>query len=152
MRAFAIRKARRYQKRDGKWLTDEAIDDILETIEEFTGLRYSGQSLINWVTAWRCSGIVRPKQQRPWANYKDKGWRKTPFAAEKRIERSLTANNGQRARHVRDMVWQNFGKVIHRRTAARELKRQGWDDKVAAPTSSRQNKDLHRLHWQWSGE
>ena len=66
MRAFAIRKARRYQKRDGKWLTDEAIDDILETIEEFTGLRYSGQSLINWVTAWRCSGIVRPKQQRPW--------------------------------------------------------------------------------------
>ena len=51
MRAFAIRKARRYQKRDGKWLTDEAIDDILETIEEFTGLRYSGQSLINWVTA-----------------------------------------------------------------------------------------------------
>ena len=66
MRAFAIRKARRYWKRDGKWLTDEAIDDILETIEEFTGLRYSGQSLINWVTAWRCSGIVRPKQQRPW--------------------------------------------------------------------------------------
>ena len=107
MRAFAIRKARRYWKRDGKWLTDEAIDDILETIEEFTGLRYSGQSLINWVTAWRCSGIVRPKQQRSWANYKDKGWRKTPFAAEKRIERSLTANNGQRARHVRDMVWQN---------------------------------------------
>ena len=47
MRAFAIRKARRYQKRDGKWLTDEAIDDILETIEEFTGLRYSEQSLIN---------------------------------------------------------------------------------------------------------
>ena len=90
MRAFAIRKARRYRKRDGKWLTDEAIDDILETIEEFTGLRYSGQSLINWVTAWRYSGIVRPKQQRPWANYKDKGWRKTPFAAEKRISYSCS--------------------------------------------------------------
>ena len=78
---------------------------------------------------------MRPKQQRPWANYKDKGWRKTPFAAEKRIERSLTANNGQRARHVRDMVWQNFGKVIHRRTAARELQRQGWVDKVTTTSS-----------------
>ena len=148
IRAFAIRKARRYLKRDGEWLTEEATDDILDTIEESFGLRYCERSVLNWVAAWICTKIVRPKQQRPWANYKDKGWRKTPFAAEKRIERSLTANNGQRARHVRDMVWQNFGKVIHRRTAARELQRQGWVDKVTTTSSKRQNKMLQKLHWE----
>ena len=68
--------------------------------------------MLNWVAAWICTKIVRPKQQRPWANYKDKGWRKTPWAGQMAILRSLSANNGQRAGQIRDLVWQSFGKVI----------------------------------------
>ena len=78
IRALAIRKARRYFKRDGEWLTEEATDDILDTIEETFGLRYCECSVLNWVVAWICPKIVRPKQHRPWSNYKDHGWRKTP--------------------------------------------------------------------------
>ena len=101
IRAFAIRKARRFLKRDGEWLTEEATDDILDTIEESFGLRYCERSVLNWVAAWICTKIVRPKQQRPWANYKDKGWRKTPWAGQMAILRSLSANNGQHLRpHV----------------------------------------------------
>ena len=44
IRAFAIRKARRYLQRDGEWLTEEATDDILDTIEESFGLRYCERS------------------------------------------------------------------------------------------------------------
>ena len=29
IRAFAIRKARRYLQRDGEWLTEEATDDMI---------------------------------------------------------------------------------------------------------------------------
>ena len=80
IRALAIRKARRYLKLDGEWLTEAAIDDILDTIEESFGLRYCERSVLNWVAAWICTNIVRPKRHRPWSDYKDNGWRKTPWA------------------------------------------------------------------------
>ena len=67
--------------------------------------------MLNWVAAWICTKIVRPKQQRPWANYKDKGWRKTPWAGQMAILRSLSANNGQRAGQIRDLVWQEKFRV-----------------------------------------
>ena len=61
IRAFAIRKARRYLQRDGEWLTEEATDDILDTIEESFGLatKSSGSKSSPCLTQWSRLANVR---------------------------------------------------------------------------------------------